>query len=187
MSSSSLLTYSMVRQDHIKRKGIIVTFQEHIKFAIITDTNGSHGNSVNCVSSTMHIMFICNYIFQFRNNYLQEGFVIFGVVFLHLQQPAVAPLPEKSAGIGILCSLAATHIHFDIGGVNWTAELYKPKGWKFIRQAMLAAIAPKVISPASKFSPLIPLDQHVFHHNYHFKFTRLLMSPYISFAKNSSQ
>lgn len=55
--------------------------------------------------------------------YSQERFAaLFALVLLHLQQPAVAPLPQEGGGIWIFTALAA-HVQLNIRGADGAAEL----------------------------------------------------------------
>ena len=51
----------------------------------------------------------------------QKRFALFIVLLLHLQQPAVASLPQKGGGIRVFTTVTA-HVQFNIWGADGAAE-----------------------------------------------------------------
>lgn len=54
--------------------------------------------------------------------YSQKRLALFTVILVHLQQPAVAPLPQEGGGIWVFTALTA-HVQFNVWGTDGAAEL----------------------------------------------------------------
>lgn len=54
--------------------------------------------------------------------YSQKRFALLAVILLHLQQPAVASLPQEGGGVRVLSALSA-HVQFNVWGTDGAAEL----------------------------------------------------------------
>lgn len=54
--------------------------------------------------------------------YSQKRFALFTVIFLHLQQPSVASLPQEGGGVRVFDALTA-HIQFNVWGADGATEL----------------------------------------------------------------
>lgn len=52
----------------------------------------------------------------------QKRFAVFTVILLHLQQPAVPPLPQKGSSIWV-SGAVSTHVEFNVLGIDGAAEL----------------------------------------------------------------
>lgn len=63
-----------------------------------------------------------------QSEHSQERFNLFVAILLHLQQPAVAPLPQEGGGVGISDALRA-HVDFDVRRTDGAAELCGGHVW----------------------------------------------------------
>lgn len=83
--------------------------------------------------------------------YSQKRFIFFPFIFLHLQQPAVPPLPQEGSCIGVFTALSA-HVQFNVLGADGATELLKRKQILLIHTETKESVMRHLLAPGAAFT-----------------------------------